>query len=89
MGRRPLSFLDRVSAGLLRWLVSAGLTPSRWPGTACGTILLEVKGRRSGRIRSNLVTWVRHDGRRYLVTMPEAELVIGDLNLSTSRPADV
>ena len=58
---------------LLRWLVSNGLTPSRWPGTACGTIILEVMGRRSGRLRSLLVTWVEYEGGRYLVTMPGEE----------------
>ena len=57
----------------LRWLVSMGLTPSRWPGTAAGTVILEVKGRRSGELRSLLVTWVEHGGERYLVTMPGHE----------------
>jgi deazaflavin-dependent oxidoreductase (nitroreductase family) len=57
----------------LQWLVSMGLTPSRWPGTATGTVILEVNGRRSGELRSLLVTWVEHDGERYLVTMPGRE----------------
>ncbi len=43
------------------WLASRGLMPS-------DTITLEVKGRRSGMIRSNAVTWVEHDGERYLVS---------------------
>lgn len=59
-----------MTGRLLRWLVSLGLTPSRWPGTACGTVILEVKGRRSGRLHALLVTWVAHAGERYLVSMP-------------------
>jgi deazaflavin-dependent oxidoreductase (nitroreductase family) len=31
------------------------------------TVQLQVKGRRSGQMRSNSVTWVEHDGQRYLV----------------------
>jgi deazaflavin-dependent oxidoreductase (nitroreductase family) len=65
--------LDLLTGRLLWWLVSLGLTPSRWPGSACGTVVLEVKGRRSGGLRSLLVTWVEHDGERYLVTMPGQE----------------
>ncbi len=29
---------------------------------------VEVRGRRSGQMRSNVVTWVEHDGTRYLVS---------------------
>jgi hypothetical protein len=65
--------LELLTGRFLRWLVSMGLTPSRWPGTASGTVILEVKGRRSGELRSLLVTWVEHDGERYLVTMPSQE----------------
>ena len=65
--------LERLAERLMRWLVSLGLTPSRWPGSACGTVLLEVRGRRSGTLRSLLVTWVEQDGARYLVTMPGKE----------------
>jgi len=65
--------LDTLTGCLLWWLVSLGLTASRWPGSACGTVILEVKGRRSGGLRSLLVTWVEHDGERYLVTMPGQE----------------
>jgi deazaflavin-dependent oxidoreductase (nitroreductase family) len=54
-------------------MISLGVTPSRWPGTNCGTVVLEVMGRRSGRLQSTLVTWVEHGGERYLVTMPGAE----------------
>ena len=67
------SLLELSTGRLLWWLVSLGLTPSRWPGSACGTVILEVKGRRSGGLRSLLVTWVEHDGERYLVTMPGQE----------------
>jgi deazaflavin-dependent oxidoreductase (nitroreductase family) len=65
--------LEDRSERLLWWLVSLGLTPSRWPGSACGTVILEVKGRRSAVLRSLLVTWVAHGGERYLVTMPGEE----------------
>jgi deazaflavin-dependent oxidoreductase (nitroreductase family) len=65
--------LELLTGRLLWWLVSLGMTPSRWPGTACGTVILEVKGRRSGGLRSLLVTWVERDGERYLVTMPGQE----------------
>jgi deazaflavin-dependent oxidoreductase (nitroreductase family) len=61
--------LEGLTERLMRWLVSVGLTPSRWPGSACGTVILEARGRRSGTLRSLLVTWVEHDGQRYLVTM--------------------
>ena len=62
-----------LTGRLMWWLVTVGLTPSRWPGSACGTIILEVRGRRSGGLRSLLVTWVEHGGERYLVTMPGEE----------------
>jgi deazaflavin-dependent oxidoreductase (nitroreductase family) len=65
--------LQRLTARLMWWLVSVGLTPARWPGSACGTVILEVRGRRSGALRSLLVTWVEHEGDRYLVTMPGKE----------------
>jgi deazaflavin-dependent oxidoreductase (nitroreductase family) len=67
------SLVELLTGRLLWWLVSLGLTPSRWPGSGCGTGILEVKGRRSGVLRSLLVTWVEHDGERYLVTMPGQE----------------
>src|SRR3990172_2988325 len=52
------------------WLVSTGLTPARWPGTpVIGPATLEVRGRRSGRPRSNMVTWVEYGGQRYFVSM--------------------
>ena len=65
--------LDGLTERLMWWLVSVGWTPSRWPRSACGTVILEVKGRRSGGLRSLLVTWVEHDDERYLVTMPGHE----------------
>lgn len=67
------SFADRMKAGVTYWLVHLGVTPSRWPWSACGTAILEVKGRRSGRTLSALVTWVEHAGDRYLVVMPATE----------------
>jgi deazaflavin-dependent oxidoreductase (nitroreductase family) len=65
--------LELLTGRTLHWLVSMGLTPSRWPGTAAGTVILEVKGRRSGELRSLPVTWVEQEGERYLVTMPGHE----------------
>ncbi len=51
-------------------LASLGVTPSVWPGTPrIGTITIETRGRRSGRTRANVVTWVEQDGERYLVSM--------------------
>ena len=67
------ALLDRLTGGLLYTLVSLGLTPTRWPWTPCGTVILEVKGRHSGQIRSTLVTWAEHAGERYLVVMPASE----------------
>jgi hypothetical protein len=54
--RRARATLEWASERLMWWLVSLGLTPSSWPGSACGTVILEVKGRRSGRLQSTLVT---------------------------------
>jgi hypothetical protein len=65
-----LSSFDGLTERLMRWVVSFGLTPARWPWSACGTVILDVRGRRSGRLHSLLVTWVEHEGQRYLVTMP-------------------
>jgi deazaflavin-dependent oxidoreductase (nitroreductase family) len=58
--RRP-TMLTRAFNRVVGWLASRGLTPS-------DTITLEVKGRRSGMIRSNVVTWVEQDEERYLVS---------------------
>ena len=53
--------MTRAFNRLMGWLASRGLMPS-------DTITLEVKGRRSGMIRSNVVTWVEQDEERYLVS---------------------
>ena len=58
--RRPTK-LTRTMNRFVGWLASRGLMPS-------DTITLEVKGRRSGMIRSNVVTWVEQDEERYLVS---------------------
>ncbi len=58
--RRPTR-LTRAFNRFMGWLASRGLMPS-------DTITLEVKGRRSGMIRSNVVTWVEQDEERYLVS---------------------
>jgi deazaflavin-dependent oxidoreductase (nitroreductase family) len=71
---RPMKPLVDVFTERALWrLVSLGLTPSRWPGTACGTVILEVTGRRSRNVRSLLVTWVEYGRERYLVSMPGLE----------------
>ena len=52
------------------WAVATGITPEVWPGEPrAGTIALETVGRRSGERRSQVVTWVDHDGDRYLVSI--------------------
>jgi deazaflavin-dependent oxidoreductase (nitroreductase family) len=43
------------------WFASLGVTPSRM-------ITLEVKGRRSGEVRSTVVNTVEYEGQRYLVS---------------------
>ncbi len=51
------------------WLASLGLMPSK-------TVTLEVRGRRSGRVRSTVINWVEHEGERYFVSpRGEAEWV--------------
>ncbi|HEU4760024.1 MAG TPA: nitroreductase family deazaflavin-dependent oxidoreductase [Dehalococcoidia bacterium] len=67
--RRPTT-LGRMINRSWSFLVSMGLTPSRWPGKPpWGTLTLEIKGRRSGRPRSTIVTWVEHDAHRCFVSM--------------------
>jgi len=61
--------MERVLFALV-WL---GLTPPRWPWGSCGTVILQVKGRRSGQVHSALVTWAEFRGDRYLVVMPTKE----------------
>jgi deazaflavin-dependent oxidoreductase (nitroreductase family) len=55
---RPGRWL-RAENALMSALVRAGLIPSSY--------LLITKGRRTGRMRSNPVTIVEHDGRRWLI----------------------
>jgi len=56
------------------WLVSTGVLPEKWPGEpVCGPASLEVVGRRSGKPRTNMVTWVEYDGGRYFVSMLGAD----------------
>lgn len=58
--RRPTRFTQLMNR-TMAWLAAIGLTSS-------DTVMLEVKGRRSGQRRSNVVTWVDVDGQRYLVS---------------------
>jgi deazaflavin-dependent oxidoreductase (nitroreductase family) len=58
--RRPTKLTQMMNRAV-SWLASLGLTSS-------DTVTLEVKGRRSGQVRSNPVTWVEHEGTRYLVS---------------------
>jgi deazaflavin-dependent oxidoreductase (nitroreductase family) len=44
----------------LRQFASIGLSPR-------DTVVVQVRGRKSGNMRSNVVTYVEHDGTRYLV----------------------
>ena len=52
----PVKLMNRFFG----WLASIGLMPS-------DTVLLQVKGRKSGQTRSVAVTWVEYEGQRYLV----------------------
>jgi deazaflavin-dependent oxidoreductase (nitroreductase family) len=56
---KPSGFVKLMN-GFIGRLASIGLIPG-------GTALLQVKGRRSGETRSTAVTWVEHEGQRYLV----------------------
>ncbi len=58
--RRPTKVTQAFNR-FMSWLASLGLMPS-------DTITLEVKGLRSGMIRSNVVTWVEQDEERYLIS---------------------
>ncbi len=54
---------------LTSWLASLGLMPSK-------TVTLEVRGRRSGQMRSVVINWVEQDGQRYFLSpRGEAEWV--------------
>ena len=67
--RRPSAVGRRLNASWA-WLVARGLLPETWPGfPVSGPASLEVLGRRSGRPRSNMVTWVEYEGDRYFVAM--------------------
>jgi len=57
---RPTKLTQMLNR-VMGWLASLGLTPS-------DTVTLEVKGRSSGAVRSTVVTWVGHEGTRYLVS---------------------
>ncbi len=52
--------LTKLINSTLRQLASIGLSPR-------DTVAVQVRGRRSGEMRSNVVTYVEHDGARYLV----------------------
>jgi len=54
------SGLVKLMNGFIGRLASMGLIPG-------DTAMLQVKGRRSGEMRSTAVTWVEHEGQRYLV----------------------
>jgi len=56
---RPSAFVKLMNS-FVGFLASNGLVPG-------DTGTLEVKGRRSGQTRSTAVTWVEHEGQRYLV----------------------
>ena len=58
---RPTRLGRRVN-GALAWLSGLGLTPPV-------LLTLQVKGRRSGRLRTNVLVVARHDDQRYLVSM--------------------
>jgi len=58
--RRPTKLTQILNKAFAR-LASLGLTPK-------DTVTLEVRGRRSGRVRTNVVTWVEWEGERYLVS---------------------
>lgn len=48
---------------LVALLAAVGASPA-------DTVALEVRGRRSGRLRRTAVVWAEVDGRRYLVSLP-------------------
>jgi deazaflavin-dependent oxidoreductase (nitroreductase family) len=67
---RKSSKSERIHNRVWCWLVAAGLVPSSWPGRPkIGSVVLELKGRRSGVTRRVPVTWIELDGNRYLVAM--------------------
>ena len=52
--------LTKFINSTVRQLASIGLSPR-------DTVAVRVRGRKSGKMRSNVVTYVEHDGARYLV----------------------
>ena len=54
--------LGRISGRVLSWLTGLGLTPRI-------LLILRVKGRSSGRLRSTILVVANRDGRHYLVSM--------------------
>lgn len=56
---KPSGFTQTMN-GVMRWLASKGIGPKKM-------VTLEVKGRRSGEVRSTVVNVVEHEGQRYLV----------------------
>jgi hypothetical protein len=61
---------ERVMNRAWHWVVAHGLVPRSWPGRPrLGSTTLEVRGKRSGVMRSVPVTWVEYGGDRYLVAM--------------------
>lgn len=62
---KATQMMNRITS----WLASLGLMPSK-------TVTLEVRGRRSGQMRSTVINWVEQDGQRYIVSpRGEAEWV--------------
>ena len=55
------SGMTKFFNSILGLFAGIGLTPKK-------SVMLEVKGRRSGEPRSVPVNWVEHDGNRYLVS---------------------
>jgi deazaflavin-dependent oxidoreductase (nitroreductase family) len=60
-GWRPTRF-GRIVNRVWAWLSGLGLTPRV-------LLTLQVKGRRSGSLRTNILVVARHDGQRYVVSM--------------------
>jgi deazaflavin-dependent oxidoreductase (nitroreductase family) len=67
---RKASRYERIMNRVWCWLVASGLVPESWPGRPkIGSVVLELRGRRSGRLRRVPVTWIELDRVRYLVAM--------------------
>ena len=56
---KPTATTKLMNGALMR-LASIGFTPRN-------IVAVQVRGRKSGKLRSNVVTWVEVDGERYLV----------------------